>query len=236
MCSIVAGIAITETSKEETQEDGSQKEEPLESKSDDKREDSTPEGKKLFTSPNGRSPEGSCAAQEQDVSITLEEVGPGDLDKSSNSEVPKNQPLSTTERESDDSKKSGGGTPGKPSEVTEALKDVEMFDSLASERNESQQPTASNLGREASNVMEASKDIDVVSGKMPGEKTETEQLVAVDSLGGCPQSSEAKRDLDMISEPQHSGKGEPTKQVASSATFIVGSRRALPSLPHTPTG
>ncbi|KAF3435689.1 hypothetical protein FNV43_RR22781 [Rhamnella rubrinervis] len=226
--SVVAEVPNKETKKEETQDEKNHKEDLLDDNNDKKNEDSTPEGKTSSGSLNGGATENLYASKEQDVIVASEEDRHGNLSKSSNTEVPEDGPTSTM-RESDDltseaelppnlTKESGEGTSaGEHSEPTEASKDVEISDSLLSEKNEALQLGASNLVTELSNSAEAPKDVDIVSNALPSEDNGPQHQATSNPVEEPHQPSEALKDVDMVSNNQHSEKEFP-QRVTSNAT------------------
>lgn len=226
-CSVVAEVDNKETEKEETQGEGSHKEDLLDGSHDKKNEDSTPEGKTLSSSVISGSVGKLDSAKEQDVKVSIEEVGPGNLSTSSNPEIPKDQPTSPM-RESIDlkseaelpansMKESGEGSSAN-SEPTEASKD----DSLPAEENEAQQLAVSNSVTEPSHSMEALKDVDLVPDSLPSENNDPEHRVTSNSAGEPNQPSETPKDVDMVSNTQHSEKNEPPQLVTSNAAVESG--------------
>lgn len=129
-------------------------------------------------------------------------------------------------------KESGEGTStGEHSEHTEASKDVEISDSLPSEKNEAPQLGASNLVTEPSNSTEAPKDIDVVSNSVPSENNDPQHQATSNPVEEPHQPSEALKDVDMVSNTQHSEKKEPPQPVTSNATVENEASIALSLFP-----
>ncbi|KAL5562961.1 hypothetical protein UlMin_032708 [Ulmus minor] len=224
--SIVAEVANGAAQNEEIQAEISQKEELSDAHRDKKSEDCTPEEKRRLRSSNGGSPDKPNDAKDQDKTVAVEEVGPGNLDKSSNSEIVKDQTPSNVKVAVDlqskaelptSSVKPGDGDLGQPSERTETSKDVEMSEALPPGKNEPQQTVSSNSAKEDSHSVEASKDIDGVSDSLPLKTNEHQQPVTATSVGDS-QTIEAPSDVEMLPSSQHSEKHESIQPASTSAT------------------
>ncbi|XP_048336251.2 SWI/SNF complex subunit SWI3D [Ziziphus jujuba] len=227
--SVVAEVDNRETQKEETQGEESHKEDLLDGSHDKKNEDSTPEAQTISNSAIDGSTENLDSAKEQDAKVSSEEVGPGNLSTSSNSEIPKDQPTSPmresnglkseAELPANSVKESGEGTSAREhSEPTEASKD----DSQHSEKNDAQQIAVSNSAREPSHSTEPSKDVDLVSDSLPSENNDPQHRVTSNADREPNQPSETAKDVDMVSNAEHSEKNEPPQSVKSNATVENG--------------
>ncbi|XP_068324343.1 SWI/SNF complex subunit SWI3D-like isoform X1 [Pyrus communis] len=215
-----------DTQKDKVHEDKSQKADNSTSGLDDKDLSNDNSDKKLE---KPSTEEKSQSAKEQDDIVSHEEVGNDNLKKSDNLELPKDE-SPTTVGESTDSKvetghqtsseKESGEGAGKPSEPTEAVRDVDMSDSVPSTKNETQQPVTSNSVEEPLQSEEASKDVDV-SNSLATEINEPQPLVTAKSQEP-PERTVVPKDVDMVCDSQTPQKDEPQQPVASNSVVEKG--------------
>ncbi|CAL9021981.1 unnamed protein product, partial [Prunus brigantina] len=226
--SVAAEVLKDKVQEDIVDEDKSQKEDNATSGLEDK-DLSNDKGDKKLEKPSPE--EKSQSAEEQDGIVSHEEVEAGNLNKSDNLELPKDQ-SPTTGGNLDDSKleaenppssekESGEGiSVGKPSEPTDTPKDVDMCDSLPSTTDEPQQPVTSNSVEEPPRSTEASKDLDV-SNSPASQVNEPQQPVTAKSEEP-PQPTEESRDVDMVSDPQPPEQDDSQQPVASNSMVETG--------------
>lgn len=190
-------------------------------------EDSVPEEKRTSASSNDKSTKELNAVKEPSTKGIPEKVEPGDLNKSSNQELPKeNQPNIVEERNHLSSKNAPssvkeageGNSVGEPSVSVQIAKDVELsFDSLPLERSEAGLLSNSNVESQPS---KARKDVDMVSNSLPSESIEPEQPVASSSKAEPSQIAETPKDVDMMSNslPLESNEPQQTHSIIENGT------------------
>lgn len=190
-------------------------------------EDSVPEEKRTSASSNDKSTKELNAVKEPSTKGIPEKVEPGDLNKSSNQELPKeNQPNIVEERNHLSSKNAPssvkeageGNSVGEPSVSVQIAKDVELsFDSLPLERSEAGLLSNSNVESQPS---KARKDVDMVSNSLPSESIEPEQPVASSSKAEPSQIVETPKDVDMMSNslPLESNEPQQTHSIIENGT------------------
>ncbi|KAK8562942.1 hypothetical protein V6N12_011006 [Hibiscus sabdariffa] len=109
----------------------------------------------------------------------------------------------------------------KLSQRKEVVKEVDMPDSVPSEKSEPSDAAASKPVAELSELTKASKNVETVSGSPSRAKNEPQPVKS--SSGGEPaQPTEASDDVEMVSNSQPSERSEPQQPVTSSSAHENG--------------